>query len=75
LATWIVSDTPASNVAWNIIIAYAPSLYLGRRRALMIENEYDSTVQQYYFTWSTRFDFNANEFDWKCVAVITNTVA
>jgi hypothetical protein len=41
---------------------------------LQVENDYDTTTLQYFFTGSTRLDFAVNEFDAPAVAVITNTV-
>jgi HK97 family phage major capsid protein len=73
-ANWVKSDTPANNVAGNIVIAHVPSLYLGWKRMLQVENDYDTTTLQYFFTGSTRLDFAVNEFDAPAVAVITNTV-
>lgn len=74
LATGIKSDTPASNVAGQIIIVHKPSMYLGWKRALQVENDYDVTTLQYFFTGSTRMDFVLNEKDAPAVALITNTL-
>jgi HK97 family phage major capsid protein len=73
-ANGVVSNTPADNVAGNIILVHVPSLYVGFKRALEVQNDYDTTTVQFFFTGSTRFDFAVNEKDAPCVAVITNTV-
>lgn len=73
-ANGVVSNTPANNVAGNIILAHVPSLYIGWRRPLDVEQDYDTTTLQHFVTGSTRFDFQVNEYDAPAVAVITNTV-
>jgi HK97 family phage major capsid protein len=68
------SDTPAENVAGQLILVHKPSMYLGWKRALQVENDYDTTTLQFFFTGSTRMDFVLNEKDAPAVALITNTV-
>ena len=73
-ADGVVSNTANLNVAGTIVLAHVPSLYIGWRRPLDVEQDYDTTTQQHFVTGSTRFDFQVNENDAPAVAVITNTV-